>query len=136
MPIGRSENMRRIRSKDTKPEMMIRRALFRRGLRYRINCPGLPGKPDIVFRQKKLTIFVHGCFWHQHPGCREASRPRSNTGYWHEKLAKNVARDLHAQTELQRLGYLPMIIWECVIEKDLKRTVEDIVYQLSGSKVQ
>lgn len=118
-PIGRSENMRRIRSRDTKPELALRRALHDRGLRYRVDCSHLPGKPDIVFAKARLAVFVHGCFWHQHPGCREASKPRSNTDYWRPKLANNVARDKRVSAELTAMGYCALVVWECEIERNL-----------------
>lgn len=120
-PIGRSENMRRIRSRDTKAEIALRRALYRGGLRYRVDYKYLPGKPDIVFTRAKVAVFVHGCFWHQHPGCREASKPRSNTTYWRSKLAGNVARDERVNLELTELGYCVVTAWECEIERDVAK---------------
>ena len=124
--IGRSENMRRIRSKNTKPELSLRRALFAKGLRYRIHAKNLPGKPDVVFRKQKIAILVHGCFWHQHPGCREASRPRSNTTYWATKLQRNVERDQQHEVELTRLGFRVLTFWECDIEHDVAKIANEI----------
>jgi DNA mismatch endonuclease (patch repair protein) len=123
--------MRRIRSRDTKPELLLRRALHKRGLRYRIHVSTLPGKPDIVFNSRRVAIFVHGCFWHQHLGCREASSPRSNGKYWKPKLLRNVERD-HLHTEkLISEGYTVLTIWECEIEKDTACAVEVVVSALS-----
>lgn len=127
VPIGRSENMRRIRSRDTKPELMLRRALFARGLRYRLNVSTLPGKPDIVFARKRLAIFVHGCFWHQHSGCIEASRPRTNVSYWLPKLARNAMRDVANAKALEALGYSVLIIWECHIERSVAAAVSAVI---------
>jgi len=120
MAIGRSENMRRIRSANTKPELLLRRALYAIGLRYRLQKRELPGRPDICFPRQKVALFVHGCFWHQHPGCVEASRPKSNTDYWAKKLAGNVARDSRNAESLGALGYEVIVCWECEIERDAK----------------
>ena len=122
LPISRSENMRRIRSRDTLPELMLRRALHKVGKRYRCNVRALPGSPDIVFSRHRLAIFVHGCFWHQHPGCTEASQPKTNRPYWQPKLLGNVERDRRHRQELERLGYKVLVLWECEIE----RAVSDI----------
>lgn len=114
-PEERSANMARIRSKDTKPEMLVRRAAHRLGYRYRLHQKNLPGKPDLVFPGRKAVIFVHGCFWHQHEAerCLDGRRPKSNTGYWSEKLDRNVARDALARERLTSEGWRSMIIWEC-----------------------
>lgn len=129
--IGRSENMRRIRSRDTKPELLLRRALYARGLRYRLHVSTLPGKPDIVFGSKRLVIFIHGCFWHQHPGCGEASNPRSNATYWMPKLVRNVERDRQHEEKLKELGYRVLVMWECDIEKALAAAVTQVLQALS-----
>lgn len=120
---ARSENMRRIRSTNTKPELLLRRALHREGIRYRLHVSNLPGRPDILFPSSKLVIMVHGCFWHQHGDCAEASRPKSNTAYWRPKLAANVARDQKHKKALRRLGYRTVTLWECDIERNLNRAV-------------
>jgi DNA mismatch endonuclease (patch repair protein) len=113
---GRSENMRRIRSKDTKPEMVVRRMLHGLGYRYRLNAKDLPGKPDIVFRLRKRAILVHGCFWHQHDKCREGRLPGSRQEYWLPKLARNIVRDEENLVQLERLGWKTLILWECELD--------------------
>ena len=107
--------MRRIRSKDTKPELIVRSLVHRLGYRYRLHRRDLPGKPDLVFGPRRKIIFVHGCFWHQHqdPKCLDGRSPRSNTGYWSEKLARNVQRDRKRESELRELGWEILVIWEC-----------------------
>lgn len=109
----RSANMRAVRSKDTKPEMLVRRAAHALGYRYRLHRRDLPGKPDLAFIGKRKAIFVHGCFWHQHEDCREASKPKSNEGYWSPKLARNVERDASNVAALHRAGWQTLIVWEC-----------------------
>lgn len=128
--IGRSENMRRIRSTDTNPEMLLRRSLHSRGVRYRLHSRTLPGKPDIVFASKRLVVFVHGCFWHQHPGCREASKPHTNRSYWEPKLRRNVERDVMHGCALRQLGYSVVILWECEIERDCEAAATTVVQAL------
>ena len=105
--------MRRIRSKDTRPEMIVRRLAHRLGFRYRLHVRTLPGKPDLVFATRKRIILVHGCFWHQHPGCREGRMPSSRTDYWVPKLNRNVAGDQEHMSTLQELGWKVLTIWEC-----------------------
>lgn len=109
----RSWNMSRIRSKDTKPEMIVRRLLHAMGVRYRLHRAGLPGKPDIVLGPRRLVIFVHGCFWHRHAGCREATMPAANRDFWQAKLEGNAARDLRHRAALRKLGWRIAVIWEC-----------------------
>lgn len=105
--------MSRIRSQDTKPEMAVRRMLFGMGVRYRLHRAGLPGKPDIVLGPRRLVIFVHGCFWHRHDGCRHATMPTGNREFWQAKLEGNAARDLRHQAELKKLGWRVAVVWEC-----------------------
>lgn len=107
--------MRAIRSAGTKPEMAVRRLAHGMGYRYRLHGKKLPGKPDLVFTSRRKVIFVHGCFWHQHPkaGCSDARPPRSNPDYWLPKLARNKERDRNAQAELKKLGWSVCVIWEC-----------------------
>src|SRR3712207_402049 len=100
-PTERSERMRRIKSKDTKVEWTVRRMLFALGYRYRVHPKDLPGKPDVVFRSRKIAIFVHGCFWHQHQGCKVAHVPKSRVSYWREKFERNVQRDAENCRKLQ-----------------------------------
>lgn len=109
----RSWNMSRIRGKNTKPELIVRRLLHAEGFRYRLHAADLPGRPDIVFRSRKKVIFVHGCFWHQHDGCRNAVMPKTRTEFWSEKLGKNVSRDQSVLSQLREKGWKALIIWEC-----------------------
>lgn len=110
--------MSRIRSKDTKPEMVVRRLLHGMGYRYRLHDKRLPGHPDIVFPSRRRIILVHGCFWHRHEGCKDATIPKSNTEFWTDKLTKNVTRDGVKIEQLHNLGWKVLIVWECQI-KDL-----------------
>ena len=105
----------RIRSKDTKPEKIIRSILHKLGFRFRINRKDLPGKPDIVLPKCKTVIFVHGCFWHQHEDCKYAVMPKSNTNYWKPKLTKNMDRDKLNIKRLNEIGWNVLTIWECQI---------------------
>lgn len=109
----RSWNMSRIRSKNTKPELIVRSLMHRMGFRFRLHIENLPGKPDIVLPKYKTVIFVNGCFWHQHPGCKGATMPKTRSGWWREKLGKNVIRDVNAVRALGILGYKVIIVWEC-----------------------
>ncbi|TCW63390.1 DNA mismatch endonuclease Vsr [Burkholderia sp. SRS-25] len=109
----RSERMARIRGKNTFPELTLRKILHRMGFRYRLHNEKLPGKPDIVLPRYRSVVFVHGCFWHRHEGCRIATLPKSNTQFWVEKFERNVARDARVKVELERLGWRIFIVWEC-----------------------
>lgn len=109
---ARSLNMSRIRSKDTKPEILVRKYLFSKEFRYRKYCSNLPGKPDIVLPKYKTVIFVHGCFWHKH-NCNFFRLPKTNTEYWANKIENNVLRDKKNIIELKKLGWKVIIVWEC-----------------------
>ena len=109
----RSWLMGRVPSKDTKPEMVVRRAVHSLGYRYRIHRAELPGRPDLVFSGRKVVIFVHGCFWHRHPGCRKATTPASNREYWLPKFRENKSRDKRKARELKKLGWRVVVVWEC-----------------------
>ena len=111
----RSWNMSRIRSKNTKPELIVRKVLHNSGIRYRLHARNLPGKPDLSNKSKKFAIFVNGCFWHQHKGCKRASIPKSNTDYWIPKLEKNVNRLRENLETLDTMGYRTAVIWECEV---------------------
>ncbi|TBC13025.1 very short patch repair endonuclease [Rhizobium ruizarguesonis] len=115
-PAERSARMALIRSNDTSPEVTLRRALHRLGLRYVLRRKGLPGKPDLVFPKHRAVVFVHGCFWHRHEGCKVASTPKSNTQFWKEKFDRNVARDARVQDELRAQGWRVFVIWECDLQ--------------------
>jgi DNA mismatch endonuclease (patch repair protein) len=105
--------MARIRGKNTSPEIALRKALHALGLRFRLHCPSLPGKPDLVFPKYKAIVFVHGCFWHRHTGCKIATTPKSNTDFWLDKFDKNVARDTRVTQLLRDLGWRVFVVWEC-----------------------
>jgi DNA mismatch endonuclease (patch repair protein) len=109
----RSWNMSRIKSRDTHPEFAVRRALSKIGYRFRLHWNDLPGKPDVVLPRFRIAIFVHGCFWHQHAGCIDCSKPKTNTEYWKPKLVANVTRDRKHRRRLRQLGWTPVLIWEC-----------------------
>ena len=113
----RSYNMSRIRSKDTKPEMMVRRFLFANGFRYRLHDPKLPGKPDIVLPKYKTVIFVNGCFWHGHKGCSYFVLPKTRTEWWLQKIKGTMARDKAAEVALNVMGWRVIVIWECQLKK-------------------
>lgn len=121
-PAERSERMSRIRSKDTKPEMLLRKALHGLGLRFRLRDKKLPGRPDIVLPRYRTIIFVHGCFWHRHQGCKVASTPKSNTDFWNEKFARNVSRDARVKAEAGALGWSIIVAWECEVNSLQKAT--------------
>jgi len=117
-PEKRGNIMRGSRSKDTKPELLVRRLLHSMGYRFRLHLKDLPGKPDIALRSRKKAIFVHGCFWHQHedPSCRVARKPVSNTGYWNSKFSANADRDARNLKLLKDAGWEVLIMWECDYE--------------------
>lgn len=114
----RSRMMATIRGKNTGPEIVVRRYLHAHGYRFRIHRKDLPGKPDIVMPKLHTCIFVHGCFWHRHPDCKYAYIPKSRLDFWLPKFAKNVERDLAAQSALRALGWNVVIIWECETKKN------------------
>ena len=113
----RSYNMSRIRCKDTKPEEMVRKALFSKEFRYRKNDKRLPGKPDIVLPKYKTVIFVNGCFWHGHEGCKYYVIPKTNTDFWVDKIKKNIERDAQKNNQLKELGWRVITVWECELKK-------------------
>lgn len=115
-PERRSANMRQIRSQNTSPELSLRRILHRLGYRFRLHRKDLPGKPDLVFPARKKAIFVHGCFWHQHSGCREGRVPGSRPEYWGPKLLRNQQRDAAAQAALKQQGWHCLVVWECELK--------------------
>ncbi len=130
-PAERSERMSRVRAKDSKPELVVRRLVHRLGYRYRLHSKDLPGSPDLVFRTRRKAIFVHGCFWHQH-GCRQYRMPRSRSDFWEPKLQKNVQRDAAAQEGLGLMGWEYLVIWECEL-RDLPE-IENRVVEFLGKR--
>ena len=117
-PQERSALMSRVRGKDTKPEKCVRSALHRLGYRFRLHSKALPGRPDVVLSRHRVVVFVHGCFWHSHPGCRRAARPTSNRRFWNTKIDRNVGRDCEVALALRRLGWRVVVVWECWTRND------------------
>ena len=126
----RSWNMSRIKGKDTGIEVTVRKRLFSYGYRFRKNDKQLPGKPDIVFPKYKTVVFIHGCFWHMHSGCKIARIPKSNTEFWMNKLNHNVDKDRQNKQLLEEMGWKVITVWECEIEKDLDAVTEGIIREL------
>lgn len=124
-PERRSHNMSRIRSRDTMPEMVLRRALHARGLRYRLHVRGLPGTPDLVFPRRRAVVFVHGCFWHGHD-CPMFRLPNTRTDFWRQKIEGNVARDRRSAEVLKELGWRQLTIWECALRGRAKLPVDNV----------
>lgn len=124
-PAVRSKNMQAIKSKNTKPEIAVRRILTDLGYRYRLHCRNLPGNPDIVFIGRKKVIFVHGCFWHLHDNCKKSRIPEIE--YWQVKLRNNKKRDIDNIALLENLGWKPLIIWECEIRHDLSALGKKVI---------
>jgi DNA mismatch endonuclease (patch repair protein) len=124
----RSRNMAAIRSKDMRPELAVRRLLHRMGFRFRLHRKDLPGTPDIVLISKRIAIFVHGCFWHQHKtkGCLDGRKPKSNTAYWNAKLERNIRRDRDNLEALRILGWRVLVVWECET-RDLNSLQEKLI---------
>jgi DNA mismatch endonuclease, patch repair protein len=114
-PDRRSEIMGRVRSRDTKPEMTVRRVVHAMGYRYRLHAKNLPGKPDLVFRARRKVIFVHGCFWHRHPQCALARLPKSRKDFWLPKLEANRQRDEKNECALRTAGWDVLVVWECEV---------------------
>lgn len=125
--------MAAVRGKDTKPEKLVRSRLFASGFRYRLHVPDLPGKPDIVLPRYTTAVFVHGCFWHGHD-CPRGRRPASNTEFWNRKLDRNVERDREKKRALERERWSVEIVWECRLEKDLKRMLKRLRTERTRSR--
>lgn len=132
-PEQRSYNMSRIRGKNTKPEELVRRYLFAQGLRYRKNDARFPGKPDIVLPKYKTVIFVNGCFWHAHDGCKYFIWPKSNVDFWKRKINGNIQRDLRNNQLLSEQGWNVIVIWECQLKKStFDETMQHLVGQIKN----
>ena len=130
-PQQRHECMSHIRSKDTKPENLVRQALWHNGFRYRLHVKGLPGKPDIVLPKYRTVIFINGCFWHGHEGCRYYVIPKTNTSFWLDKITSNKARDARDESALYEAGWQVITIWECELKKETREeTIEQLLKSL------
>ena len=128
----RHNNMAAIRGKDTKPEILVRKFLWARGFRYRLNHPRLPGKPDIVLRKYRTCILVNGCFWHGHEGCKYYVVPKSNTEFWMEKIRRNRERDHEVLHRLAEMGWHTIVIWECELKPAVReKTLESLAFTLN-----
>ncbi len=123
LPMTRSEMMRTVRSRDTKPEILVRKALFRKGLRFRLQRRDLPGRPDIFVLRYRVVVLVNGCFWHRH-GCALTTRPKSRSDFWDEKFNRNVARDVKTMRELSLQGFRVAVVWECSLKESPERAME------------
>ena len=132
----RSNNMRRIKNRNTVPEILVRKAVRALGYRYSLHPTDLPGKPDLVFRGRRKAIFVHGCFWHQHTRCKEGRLPNSRQDYWRPKLVRNVERDREHRKALLELGWKSLVVWECELhpEAKLRRQINDFLASKTSSK--
>jgi DNA mismatch endonuclease (patch repair protein) len=131
----RSYIMSRIRGKDTKPEIIVRSYLFSRGLRFRKNDKRYPGSSDVVLPKYNTVIFVHGCFWHLHDGCKYARIPKSNVEYWEKKLYRNKEHDNRNQKELKGMGWNVITVWECELKKDkVEQTLEELYIKITSQE--
>jgi DNA mismatch endonuclease, patch repair protein len=128
-PQARSALMRKVKAKDTKPEMAVRRTTHRLGYRYRLHVKELPGSPDLVFPSRRKVIFVHGCFWHRHEGCRRASTPSTNVEFWTAKFERNAARDADKERLLIMAGWEVLIVWECEVRgtSEIERKISEFL---------
>lgn len=127
--------MAAIKSKNTKPELTVRKFLFARGLRYRVNNRKLPGSPDIVLKKYRTVVFIDGCFWHGHEGCKYYRPPKTNTDFWRHKIAMNIARDYANGVDLRLAGWKVIRVWECDIRTKAKQeeTLERLYHQITGA---
>ncbi|WP_345207800.1 very short patch repair endonuclease [Chryseobacterium ginsengisoli] len=133
-PEQRRFNMQQIKSKNTKPEVLLRKILFSKGYRYRINSKNLPGKPDIVLKKYNTIIFVNGCFWHGHKNCTYFVIPKTNTDFWINKINANKNRDQNNFKSLLKLGWNIITIWECELKKDnIEKTVNKLIEELQNN---
>ena len=129
----RSYNMSQIKGKDTKPELLVRQYLHAQGLRYRLHDKKLPGKPDLVLPKYKTVVFVHGCFWHKHEGCRYFVVPKTRTEFWMNKIGRNVANDERQQAELTAAGWNVLTVWECELKPAVReRTLKELFSTISS----
>lgn len=128
----RHDNMAAIKGKGTKPEMIVRKFLWSRGFRYRVNNARLPGHPDLVLRKYRTCIFVNGCFWHGHKNCRYYIIPKTNTDFWIRKITRNIERDKQEQLQLARMGWHCITVWECELKREKRNeTLESLAYTLN-----
>jgi DNA mismatch endonuclease, patch repair protein len=129
-PKTRSYNMSRIRGRNTKPEVRLRSLLHHAGLRFRIHKADLPGKPDIVLTKYKAVVFVNGCFWHRHEGCRYCTTPKTRANFWDKKFSDTIERDRLKHEQLEQAGWRVFIVWECELRGDAERTTARLIEQI------
>lgn len=129
----RSFNMSQIKGKNTKPEMLVRKFLFANGLRYRLHKKDLPGKPDLVLPKFRSIVFVHGCFWHGHEGCKYFVIPKTNSEWWLAKIMRNRERDQKAQKELENMGWNVFYIWECELKNNANATLTRLLANIKST---
>jgi len=132
----RSYNMSRIKGKNTKPEMLVRRFLHKNGFRYRLHVKDLPGKPDIVLPKYKTVIFVHGCFWHGHEGCRYYVVPKTRTEWWLNKLNTNIQNGINSKELLEKSGWNVLTIWECELKGQSRETAFSSIHSFLADNVE
>ncbi|MCW6658935.1 very short patch repair endonuclease [Aerococcaceae bacterium NML191292] len=138
-PMTRSQNMARVKSKNTKPEVFLRKLLWHKGFRYRLNYKDLPGSPDLYIPKYRVAIFVNGCFWHMHENCRYSSIPKNNHDFWKNKLEGNVERDKQNYSKLESMGIKVIVVWGCEIKQMMKdeliskQHIDIIVYKITNS---
>lgn len=134
-PEQRHRCMAAIKGKDTRPEMLVRKYLFSKGLRYRVNDKRLPGSPDIVLKKYKTVIFIDGCFWHAHKGCKYYKMPKTNVDFWRAKIARNIARDYVNNVDLELAGWKVIRVWECDVKTKAKReeTLKNLYLSITGA---
>ena len=133
-PAKRSEIMSRVKSKNTKPEVLVRSQLHRAGLRFRLHRKDLPGRPDIVMPSLRTVILVHGCFWHQHPGCKKTAIPKQNAEFWEAKLLRNVERDRSNREQLEAMGWNVEVLWQCRLKADVPELIERLQARRDAAK--
>jgi DNA mismatch endonuclease, patch repair protein len=131
----RSWNMSRIRSTDTKPEIIVRSLLHHSGYRFSLKLKNLPGKPDIVMPKYKLVIFIHGCYWHRHKGCKNATTPHTRRNWWENKFQENIVRDKRTKKELIKKGWKVIVIWECQVYGQTEKVLKRITRKIGTNKV-
>lgn len=135
-PAQRHRNMAAIHSASTKPEIKLRHALWRQGFRYRVNDKRLPGKPDIVLPKYHTVVFIHGCFWHGHKGCKYYSVPKTNTEFWIAKVARNQERDQEEWRQLEAKGWYVIIVWECQLKKSkIEDTIQNVITEIRSNGI-
>lgn len=135
-PMTRSQNMARVKSKNTRPEVFLRKLLWHKGFRYRLNYKELPGSPDLYIPKYRVAIFVNGCFWHMHENCRYSSIPKNNHDFWKNKLEGNVERDRENYAQLESMGIKVIVVWGCEIKQMMKdelmavERVDNLIYEI------